>query len=214
MEACIITFDDFTDIDVFFLWDLLNRVNEPGWRVRILGESDSHLSSTGIRIPMHGHISESTSCDVVLFSSGMGTRRKRLDPEFLSHFRLNPERQLIGSMCSGALLLAALGLLEGKQATTYPTSRALLESTGVRVVERPFVREGNVATAAGCLAAQYLAGWVIEEKFGAAKREEVLRSIMPVGEGLSFADADMVARAYVPAEPPVGDNESVFAQKS
>jgi transcriptional regulator GlxA family with amidase domain len=184
MEACIITFDDFTDIDVFFLWDLLNRVNEPGWRVRILGESDSHLSSTGIRIPMHGHISESTSCDVVLFSSGMGTRRKRLDPEFLSHFRLNPERQLIGSMCSGALLLAALGLLEGKQATTYPTSRALLESTGVRVVERPFVRE------------------------------EVLRSIMPVGEGLSFADADMVARAYVPAEPPVGDNESVFAQKS
>jgi transcriptional regulator GlxA family with amidase domain len=196
MEASIIAFDDFTDIDVFFLWDLLNRVQEPGWRVRILGESAKHTSSTGIEIPMHGHISESTGCDVVLFSSGMGTRRKRTDPAFLSEFHLDPERQLIGSMCSGALLLAALGLLDGKSATTYPTARDLLASTGVRVVERPFVREGNIATAAGCLAAQYLAGWIIEEKFGAAKREEVLRSIMPVGEGLSFSDAGQLAGVY------------------
>jgi transcriptional regulator GlxA family with amidase domain len=131
MEASIIAFDDFTDIDVFFLWDLLNRVQEPGWRVRILGESAKHTSSTGIEIPMHGHISESTGCDVVLFSSGMGTRRKRTDPAFLSEFHLDPERQLIGSMCSGALLLAALGLLDGKSATTYPTARDLLASTGV-----------------------------------------------------------------------------------
>jgi transcriptional regulator GlxA family with amidase domain len=196
MDAAIIAFDDFTDIDVFFLWDLLNRVQEPGCRVRILGDSDRHVSTTGIELRMHGHISEANACDVVLFSSGMGTRRKRVDPAFLSAFRLDPTRQLIGSMCSGALLLAALGLLEGKSATTYPTVRGLLESTGVRVVERAFVREGNVATAAGCLAAQYLAGWVIEEKFGAAKREEVLRSVQPVGEGLFYSDAESVARAY------------------
>jgi transcriptional regulator GlxA family with amidase domain len=196
MQASIIAFDDFTDIDVFFLWDVLNRVREPNWRVRILGDNAKHISSTGIEIPVHGHISEAAACDVVLFSSGMGTRRKRQDAAFLSQFAgLDPTRQLIGSMCSGSLLLAALGLLEGKEATTYPTSRAL-ESTGVRVVERPFVREGNIATAAGCLAAQYLAGWVIEEKFGTAKREEVLRSIMPVGEGLYFSDTDTIARAY------------------
>ncbi len=201
MEASIIAFDDFTDIDVFFLWDLLNRVREPGCRIRILGESATHRSSTGIEIPMHGHISESAACDVVLFSSGIGTRRKRVDSAFLSEFRLDPARQLIGSMCSGALLLAALGLLQGKSATTYPTARDLLASTGVRVVERPFVREGNIATAAGCLAAQYLAGWVIEEKFGAAKREEVLRSIMPVGEGLFFEDAGRVAGAYATQMP-------------
>jgi transcriptional regulator GlxA family with amidase domain len=196
MEAAIITFDDFTDIDVFFMWDLLNRVGDPNSRVRILGESEKHVSTTGVEIRTHGHISETSGCDVVLFSSGMGTRRKRTDAEFLSAFRLDPERQLIGSMCSGALLLAALGLLEGKSATTYPTVRALLESTGVRVVEQPFVREGNIATAAGCLAAQYLAGWVIEEKFGAAKRDDVLRSIQPVGEGLYFSDTEQVAGAH------------------
>jgi len=90
-------------------------------------------------------------------------------------------------MCSGALILAALGLLEGKRATTYPTARRELEAMGVSVVEEPFVREGNVATAAGCLAAQHLVGWVIEELCGKAERDEVLRSIQPVGEGLSFA---------------------------
>lgn len=201
MQASIIAFDDFTDIDVFFLWDLLNRVKEPGWTVRILGEQPQHVSSTGITIPMHGHLSETADSAVVLFSSGIGTRRKRVDAAFLSQFRLDPERQLIGSMCSGALLLAALGLLEGKSATTYPTTRQLLESTGVRVVEKPFVREGNVATAAGCLAAQYLAGWVIEENFGAAKREEVIRSVQPVGEGLSFADADRMDRVYAVSSP-------------
>jgi transcriptional regulator GlxA family with amidase domain len=200
MEAAIIAFDDYTDIDVFFLWDLLNRVREPGWRVRILGEADKHTSSTGIELRMHGHISESADSDVVLFTSGIGTRRKRVDAQFLAAFQLDPGRQLIGSMCSGALLLAALGLLQGKSATTYPTARDLLASTGVEVVERPFVREGNVATAAGCLAAQYLAGWVIEEKFGAAKREEVLRSVQPVGEGLFFSDADEVARTYATSQ--------------
>jgi transcriptional regulator GlxA family with amidase domain len=204
MQAAIIAFDDFTDIDVFFLWDLLNRVQEPDWRVRILGDKPRHASTTGIEIPMHGHISDAAACDVVLFSSGMGTRVKRQDVAFLGHFRtLDPERQLIGSMCSGSLLLAALGLLDGKEATTYPTSRALLESTAVRVVERPFVRNGNVATAAGCLAAQQLAGWVIEEKFGPSKREEVLRSIMPVGEGLFFKDAEALSNVYKRSAAPV-----------
>ncbi|HLJ47322.1 MAG TPA: DJ-1/PfpI family protein [Bryobacteraceae bacterium] len=199
MEAGIIAFDDFTDIDVFFMWDLLNRVKEPNFKVRILGEAEKHVSTTGVTVQMHGHISESQNCDIVLFSSGIGTRRKRTDQGFLSQFRLDPARQLIGSMCSGALLLAALGLLEGKSATTYPTAKQLLESMGVRVVEKPFVREGNIATAAGCLAAQYLAGWVIEEKFGLAKREEVLRSIMPVGEGLFFDDVEQVATVYAAA---------------
>src|SRR4051794_34533682 len=100
MQASIIAFDDFTDIDVFFLWDLLNRVQEPGWKVRILGESEKHVSTTGIELKMHGHISDSVNDDVVLFTSGVGARRKRIDETFLSAFHLDPTRQLIGSMCS------------------------------------------------------------------------------------------------------------------
>lgn len=199
MQASIIAFDNFTDIDAFLLWDLLNRVKLRNWTVKILGDKDSHTSTTGIRIPMHGRLAEASTSDVVLFTSGQATRHLRTDQIFLSQFHLDPERQLIGSMCSGALLLAALGLLEGKSATTYPTVRKLLASYGVNVVERPFVREGNIATAAGCLAAQQLAGWVLEEKFGPECREQVLRSIQPVGEGLFYEDEESVQRVYAPA---------------
>jgi len=190
VKVSIIAFDDFTDIDVFFMWDLLNRVERPDWKVQILGDQCCHVSATGMRTHMHGRLDEANSSDAVLFASGKGVRRKIRDDVFLDAFNLDPERQLIGSMCSGALILAALGLLEGKRATTYPTSKKLLESMGVKVVEEPFVREGNVATAAGCLAAQYLAGWVLEELLGAEESKRALKSIQPVGEGLSFADFD------------------------
>ena len=99
-------------------------------------------------------------------------------------------------MCSGALVLAALGLLTGKEATTYPTAKNALEAYGVTVVEKPFVRQGRIATAAGCLAARYLVGWVIEETQGQEMRERVLKSISPVGEGLFYADVEDIDKVY------------------
>nr|AIA12752.1 Putative amidotransferase [uncultured bacterium] len=201
MKLSIIAFDDFTDIDVFFMWDLLNRVKTENWQVQILGEASHHTSTSGLVIPMHGHIEAANTSDVVLFASGQGTRKKIMDEKFLNTFKLNPEKQLIGSMCSGALILAALGLLAGKQATTYPTAKKALEDYNVEVVEKPFVVEGNIATAAGCLAAQYLAGWVIEKCVSLQMKELVLRSIMPVGEGLSFEDAGQVDQVYSAGQP-------------
>jgi transcriptional regulator GlxA family with amidase domain len=196
VKISIIAFDDFTDIDVFFMWDLLNRVKRPDWQVAILGEAAHHRSISGLIIPTHGTIEEANAADAVLFASGQGTRRLINNEKFLSAFKLNPEKQLIGSMCSGALILAALGFLQGKRATTYPTVKRLLESFGVEVVEKAFVLEGNIATAAGCLAAQQLAGWVIEKLVSAEMKEVVLRSIMPVGEGLSFEDEEEMAQVY------------------
>jgi putative intracellular protease/amidase len=40
MEIAIVAFDDFTDIDVFLPWDLLNRVKERGWTVKIVKFKD------------------------------------------------------------------------------------------------------------------------------------------------------------------------------
>jgi transcriptional regulator GlxA family with amidase domain len=196
MDVAIVAFDDFTDVDVFFMWDLLNRVRAPGWSVRILGDRPQHTSWTGLPVPTHGPLAAANAAGVVLFTSGPGARAKCRDGDWLAHFRLDPSRQLVGSMCSGALILAALGLLDGKRATTYPTVKRLLEGFGVEVVERPFVAEGNVATAAGCLAVQYLVGWVIERTLGDAARAEVLRSVQPVGEGLSFAEAERVQAVH------------------
>jgi putative intracellular protease/amidase len=176
-----IVFDRFTDIDVFLAWDLLHRVRRPDWTVKLLGTASHHTSLAGLPIPMHGPIEEAAAADAVLFASGPATRELRADHDFLARLRLDPARQLIGAMCSGSLLLAALGLLEGKRATTYPTAAQLLRDAGVDVVDEPFVREGNIATAAACLAGVDLAAWVIEGLLGADAREAALAEVRPVG---------------------------------
>lgn len=199
MKSSIVIFDQFTDIDLFLMWDLLNRVRLPDWEVRILGERSHHTSATGIAVPTHGLIDEANQSDVVLFVSGQGTRTKMKDQDWLSRFHLTPGKQMIGSICSGALLLAALGLLDGKTATTYPTTKQTLESLGVTVEEKAFIEHGDIATAGGCLASQYLIGWVIEKKASAEWKRLILKSIKPVGEGLSFADAPDLGKLYAPA---------------
>lgn len=197
-KIAIIIFDKFTDIDLWLMWDLLNRVKVENWEVKILGEKDIHLSATNIEVKTHGRIKEANDADAVLFISGQGTREKIADENWLAKFNLNPEKQLIGSICSGALILAKLGLLDGKTATTYPTAKTALESFGVEVVEKPFISHGNIATAGGCLAQQYLIHWVIENLADKDWADLVVKAIQPVGEGLFFEDAQNLTRLYAP----------------
>jgi transcriptional regulator GlxA family with amidase domain len=183
MDVAQIVFDGFTDIDVFLTWDLLHRVRRPDLRVRLLGTSRRHRSAAGLAIDMHGSIDEAREADVVIFASGPATRTLVRDAAYLARFQLDPARQWIGAMCSGALLLAGLGLLRGRRATTYPTTVAILGEMGVEVVAEPFVAEGRVATAAACLAGVDLAGWAIEAMYGPAVRSAALAEVQPVGIG-------------------------------
>jgi transcriptional regulator GlxA family with amidase domain len=197
-KIAIVIFDKFTDLDLWLMWDLLNRVRVENWEVKILGESETHLSATNIEVKTHGRIEEANDADAVLFVSGQSTRDRIADENWLSKFNLNPDKQFIGSICSGSLILAKLGLLEGKTATTYPTSKAVLESFGVEVVEKPFVAHGKTATAGGCLAQQYLIHWVIENLVDKDWADLVVKAIQPVGEGLFFADATNLTKLYAP----------------
>lgn len=198
MKIAIVIFDKFTDIDLFLMWDLLNRVRINDWEVKILGEKSVHLSATNIEIKTHGAIEEANAADAVLFVSGQGTRERIADENWLAKFNLNPQKQLIGSICSGSLVLAKLGLLEGKTATTYPTSKTVLEGFGVEVVEKPFIAHERIATAGGCLAQQYLIHWVIENLADKDWADLVVKAIQPVGEGLFFDDAEDLKKLYAP----------------
>lgn len=184
MKISIVTFDDFTDLDLFILWDLLNRVEDENWQVKLLGDKPNHISTTGIEIKMHGRLEEANESEAVLFCSGKGTRQKMSDKEFLDKFCLNEEKQLIGAIDSGALLLGALGLLKGKRATSYPSAeiKAALENFGAEVVWKSFICERNTATAAQCLSGKYLAGWVIESLISAEARDNALKSAESLDE--------------------------------
>jgi len=197
-KIAIVIFDKFTDLDLWLMWDLLNRVKIENWEVKILGEKEIHVSATNIEVKTYGKIEEANDADAVLFISGQGTRDRIADEKWLAKFNLNPEKQLIGSICSGSLILAKLGLLQGKTATTYPTSKTVLESFGVEVIEKPFVVHGNVATAGGCLAQQYLIHWVIENLADKDWADLVVQAVQPVGEGLFFEDAEDLKKLYAP----------------
>lgn len=184
-KAVIVAFDKFTDIDVFLAWDLLNRVRiyESNFQVKIVGTKNSHKSVTGIDLVTDCFIEEANDADLVYFASGPGTRMLIKDKDYLNRFSLNPEKQIICSICSGALILAALGLLDGLTATTYPTTFELLRNYNIDVIEnKHIVTHGTIATAAGCLAAVDLIGWAIEKLYNEEVKSNVIGSILPVGQ--------------------------------
>ncbi|WP_423056785.1 DJ-1/PfpI family protein [Achromobacter xylosoxidans] len=130
-EIALIAFDQFTDIDLFLMWDILGR-NTRDWNTRILASRPVIRSAHGLSISVHGALSEANHADAVLFASGrQGIPAALADPDFLPAFRLDPARQHIGSICAGAFILERLGLLSGGRATTHPGRTRRLANAGV-----------------------------------------------------------------------------------
>ncbi|RQR45489.1 MULTISPECIES: DJ-1/PfpI family protein [unclassified Burkholderia] len=187
-DIALVAFDQFTDIDLFLMWDILGR-NTTDWRVRILGAQPLLRSAHGLAIPVHGPLEEANRADAVLFSSGrLGIPAALASPDFLPSFDLDPARQYIGSICAGAFVLERLGLLPDRRATTHPDARHGLTDRGLHVPDQPLVCHGNVATAGGCVAALYLTGWLVESMFDADKRRETLLPVLPAGQRELYED--------------------------
>ena len=73
---------------------------------------------------------------------------------------------------------------KGISATTYPSAVEELKGFGVEVeTTKHLVTHGNIGTAAGCLAAVDLMGWAIEKLYGQTVRQDVIASVLPVGQG-------------------------------
>lgn len=100
----------------------------------------------------------------------------------MGSLKLDPSRQLIGAQCSGTLILAKLGLLDGVPACTDLITKPWVEEAGVSVLNQPFVAKDNVATAGGCLASQYLSAWLIARLVGTEAAKSALHYVAPVGE--------------------------------
>ncbi|WP_413291303.1 DJ-1/PfpI family protein [Bdellovibrio sp. HCB337] len=184
MNIGIIVFDDFTDLDFYLPWDLLNRVRllklKDNWNVEILCDSSDIKSASGLSLRPTKPYSFASKCDAVLFCSGSETRRLVNDKSFLDKFQLDEKKQYIAAIDSGALILGALGLLKGKRATTYPTAAEALKRFGVNVVEKAFVSEGNIATGARCLSGDKLALWMIEKLTDKDVAQKVFETVKPL----------------------------------
>ncbi|GGV35839.1 DJ-1/PfpI family protein [Streptomyces spectabilis] len=182
MQVAVVTFDGFNELDSFIASALVNRCRKDGLEAFITTPTPRVTSMNGVEVTGQRPLEFVADADVVLIGSGVKTRDVVADDRLVSRLPLDPGRQLIGSQCSGALVLARLGLLSGMPACADRTSRPFVEACGVTVLDAPFHAEGNIATAGGCLASQYLATWVITRTLGQDAARAVLDYVAPVGE--------------------------------
>ena len=78
--------------------------------------------------------------------------------------------------------MAKLGLIGTVPACTDLTSKPWVQAAGVNILNQPFFASGNLATAGGCLSAQYLSAWIVGRLKGIDEAAEVLYYFAPVGE--------------------------------
>jgi transcriptional regulator GlxA family with amidase domain len=118
----------------------------------------------------------------LVVSGGLGHSAAAREERFVGHVRrLARESERVASLCTGASVLAAAGLLDGRRATTHwHFARQLAEEyERVTVDPRPiWIRDGNVYTAAGVTSALDLSLSFIEADFGADMARWVSRAMV------------------------------------
>ncbi|MCY1390222.1 transcriptional activator FtrA [compost metagenome] len=188
MHIAILTFDGFNELDSLIALGILNRVKQPGWRVSIASPTDKVRSMNGVVLEAQASLEEACAADAVLVGSGMRTRDVVTDATLMAQLRFDPARQLLGAQCSGTLILAKLGLLDDVPACTDLTTKPWVEEAGVAVLNQPLVAKGNIATAGGCLASQYLAAWFIARLAGVEAARSAIHYVAPVGEKEAYVE--------------------------
>lgn len=200
MRVAIVTFDGFNELDSFIALGLLNRLGDLDWKAEITSPTTHVTSMGGVTVQAQQPLEFANEADAVIFGSGIYTRAIAQNSKLLDRLQLDPIRQLIGAQCSGALLLARLGLVADMPACTDLTTRPWLIEAGVRVEEAPFHARGPVATAGGCLASQYLAAWMMVRGAGVDAAVRALHYAAPVGEKEAYVAKLLdVVRPFVPA---------------
>ena len=202
MHIAILTFEGFNELDSLIALGVLNRVKIPGWRVSIASPTTRVRSMNGVYLESQATLRQAREADAVIVGSGMLTRDIVKTPAIMDELQFDPGRQLLGAQCSGTLILAQLGLLEGVAACTDLTTRPWVEEAGVTVLNQPFLAKGNVATAGGCLASQYLACWVIARLVGLDAAADAIHYVAPVGEKDNYVSRALGnIERYMPDDP-------------
>ena len=186
MNIAVLTFEGFNELDSFVVAALLNRGGLNAW---ITAPAARVTSQFGVTVDAQRPLAFAREADAVVIGSGSHTRILAADEDILSELRLDPRRQLVASQCSGVLMLAALGLVAPGQTictdlVTAPAARA----AGLQVGGQPFLANGNVATAGGCLSSTNVAAWLLARASGLDAARRAIWNAAPVGEKDAWAE--------------------------
>jgi transcriptional regulator GlxA family with amidase domain len=200
VRVAVVAFDGFDELDAFVARGLLNRLKSRGWSAQLASPTAEVTSMDGMTVRAQQPLEWANDADAVVFAGGIHARAIAGNGGVLDRLQLDPLRQAVGALDSGALLLARLGLLADSPACTDAPTRPWVVEAGVRVLDAPFHARGPVATAAGALAAPYLAAWLMLRGAGEAAALHALHDAAPAGQREAWAESVLaVVRRFVSA---------------
>jgi transcriptional regulator GlxA family with amidase domain len=176
----ILIFDEVEVLDFCGPFEVFASASIPGeaprderrlFRVLTIAEHDRLVRCRGgLLVQPHHAFADHPRLDVLVVPGGYGTRRELTNPVLLDWIAAQDRQTAITtSVCTGAFLLAADGLLDGKRATTHWASidwlREHYPAIDVRADER-VVDEGHVVTSAGVSAGIDMALHVVARLHG------------------------------------------------
>ena len=149
--GCLI-FERMDQIDFTGPFEVLSRM--PDTTVQIIGKELSPIRDVqGLRLFPDVSIAEAGLFDVLLVPGGHGQQALMHDEEVLGLIRKQAQgKKLLFSVCTGALICGAAGVLTGRQVTTHWSTRDLMRYYGAVLVDARVVVDGNLISAAGVTA--------------------------------------------------------------
>ena len=175
MQIAIVLYPGFTALDFIGPYESLRNV--PDADVRFVWHEPGPITAdSGVLLVGATHsFAETPSPDVVLVPGGPGTMEHARDETVLQWLRRADETSTwTTSVCSGSLLLAAAGLLEGRRATSHWSCLPMLKPFGVTAVsDERIVHEGKYVTAAGVSAGLDMGLWLTGRIAGEARAKAI-----------------------------------------
>jgi putative intracellular protease/amidase len=150
MNVVFLLFDGLTALDAVGPYEVLARI--PGARVTFAGPARGMVRTDDGSLGLAADVAlaDVKSCELLVVPGGFGTRALLGDEAVLAALRaLDATTRITASVCTGALVLAAAGLLRGRRATTHWAWRERLAELGAVPVAERVVRDGKYASSAG-----------------------------------------------------------------
>ncbi|WP_198375130.1 DJ-1/PfpI family protein [Neoroseomonas rubea] len=144
-----VIFPDIDQVDLSGPHEVLSRLPDSTWRL-YARTMDPVVDMKGLRFLPDATLEEAPQLDVLHIPGGFGVDAAMLDPGLVAWLRRQAEcAEVVFTVCTGAILLGAVGLLRGRHATTHWASHHLLPLLGAIPVDERVVEDGPLVTAAG-----------------------------------------------------------------